>query len=283
MPRRGALAVIAAAALALALAGCGGKAEPTGTLSAFPAHAVDASGAAVEVAQAPTRIVSADPGATAILRDLGLGTAIVEATPATAAAQAGRSATALVVVPLAMDETALAQVRAATDAPVFRYGAVPLDRAPVVVAQLGLAVGRGADAASIAQRLDDGLAGVRRAAAAATPVRTLIEGPGFTALGPASAAGADVAAAGGVNVVPGDQQLEISAIGALDVAAWVALDPGGSSLTRLRSYRELASTPAIRDGRWLAIPRDGFPIDAALPQVLRQLVDDLHAPPVTTG
>ena len=148
MPFRALLAVVAVTMTALVVAGCGGKAEPTGALPAFPARVVDGSGAAVEIAAAPTRIVSADPGATAILRDLGLGAAVVEAAPADVAAAASAAGTGLVVVPLALDAAALARIEAATTAPVFRYGAAPLDDAPVLVAQLGLAVGRGPQAAA---------------------------------------------------------------------------------------------------------------------------------------
>ena len=113
------------------------KGEPTGAVNAFPTRAVDASGAAVVVASAPTRIVSADAGATAILRDLGLGDITDEATPATVGGKAVGAS--LVVVPLALDQPALDQLRAAApDVPVFRYGADPLTDAPTTVAQLGI-------------------------------------------------------------------------------------------------------------------------------------------------
>ena len=281
MPRPALLAVLAA--LALVVAGCGVKGEPTGAASPFPTRAVDASGAAVALPAAPTRIVSADPGASAILRDLGLGATVVEATPATVGPRAAEGAS-LVVVPLSLDSAALEQLRAAApDAPVFRYGADPLDRAPVVIAQLGLAVGRGPEGAALAERMATGLAAVAAKVGQQPTVPTLIEGPGFTGVGTTGGAGADVAAAGGANVLAGDQPLVPADIAALGVQAWVALEPGGSSLTELRRLPELRTVPAVRDGRILTLPRDGYPIDAALPQALQALADDLRAAPVTTG
>lgn len=273
MPRRALLVVLAG----LALAGCGVKGEPTGAVDAFPVTAVDASGAAVTLDAPPTRIVSADPGASAILRDIGLGSSVQEATAATVGPQAAAGAS-LIVVPLALDAAALDQVRAAAPGtPVFRYGADPLDDAPQTIAQLGLAVGRGPEAATIAARVADGLAALRDQVASAPQVRTLIEGAGFTGYGPASPAGVDVAAAGGLNVLRADQPLDLAAIAGLDVQAWVALDPGGSSLASLQRVRELASVPALREGRVLTIPREGYPVDAALPQALMALADDLRA------
>ena len=255
------------------------KGEPTGAVDAFPTRAVDASGAAVVVASAPTRIVSADAGATAILRDLGLGDITDEATPATVGGKAVGAS--LVVVPLALDQPALDQLRAAApDVPVFRYGADPLTDAPTTVAQLGLAVGRGPEAAAIAGRIADGLAALQ---APEPAVPTLIEGAGFTGYGPANPAGVDVAMAGGANVLDADRVLDPTAIAALDVQAWVALDPGGSTLASLQRLRELAAVPAVRDGRIITVPRDGYPIDAALPGALQALADDLRAAPVATG
>ena len=275
MPRRALLAVLAA----LVLAGCGVKGEPTGAVDAFPTRAVDASGAAVSLAAAPTRIVSMDAGATAILRDIGLGGITEEAAPATVGAKAAGAS--LVVVPLAFDEPALDQLRAAApDVPVFRYGADPLTAAPTTVAQLGLAVGRGPEAAAIAARIADGLAALK---APEPAVPTLIEGAGFTGYGPTSPAGVDVAAAGGANVLTADRVLDPAAIAALDVQAWVALDPGGSTLASLQRLHELASVPAVRDGRILSVPRDGYPIDAALPGALQALADDLRSAPVASG
>ena len=105
----------------------------------------------------------------------------------------------------------------------------------------------------------------------------------FTGYGPASPAGVDVAMAGGANVLDADRVLDPTAIAALDVQAWVALDPGGSTLASLQRLRELAAVPAVRDGRIITVPRDGYPIDAALPGALQALADDLRAAPVATG
>lgn len=281
MPRPALLAVLAA--LALVLAGCGVKGEPTGAASPFPTSAVDASGTAVSVAAEPTRIVSADVGASAILRDLGLGDAVVQATPATVGPRAAEGA-ALVVVPLSLDSAALEQLHAAApDVPVFRYGADPLDRAPTVIAQLGLAVGRGPEAAAIAERVAAGLAALTAKVQGQPLVPTLVEGAGFTGVGPSGAVAADVAAAGGANVLTAAQPLVPAAIAGLDVQAWVALAPGGSTLTELRRLPELAAVPAVRDGRIITLPSAGLPLDAALPQALQALADDLRAAPVTTG
>lgn len=266
-------------ALALVLAGCGLKAEPTGGGAAFPSRAVDAAGAAVSLPAAPDRIVVLDPGAGAVLRGIGLEGSVVETTPGDAAALAADPATDLVVVPLALPETAAARIAAATDAPVYRYGAAPLGTAPTAITQLGLAVGRGPEAAAVARSVADGLAALAARMADAAPVPTLVQGPGVTAYGPQSPLGQAVALAGGENVFAADAAWTPDAVAALDVDAWVSADPGGSSLAALAGIEELAAVPAIRDGRVIEAPRDGYPVDAALPRALEDLADRLRAQP----
>ncbi|MCX6412022.1 MAG: hypothetical protein NTZ81_06700, partial [Actinobacteria bacterium] len=97
------LGLLAGTALvAIALAGCGVKSEPTGTGTAFPSHAVDAAGQTVTLASPPLRIVSFDAGATAILQDLGLSAETVTATAASLAREAADPSTALVIVPASL-------------------------------------------------------------------------------------------------------------------------------------------------------------------------------------
>jgi ABC-type Fe3+-hydroxamate transport system substrate-binding protein len=281
VPRRALYAAIAV--MALLLAGCGIKGEPTGALDPYPTQAIDAAGQTVALQSAPTRIVSADPGATAILRQLGLGSVLVEAGPATVGTAAADPTTSLVVVPLATDAAALQQLHAATHAPIFRYGADPLASAPTVVMQLGLAVGQGTTASAIAESMTTGFNALTKQLAAASPVPTLIEGAGFTGYGPSSPAGLDVAAAGGQNVIQADQPLDIAGLPALGIAAWVSLQPGGSTLASLQKTPELAAVPAIKEHRVISVPKAGFPIDAKLPAALQRLAYDLHSAPVSTG
>lgn len=281
VPRRALL--VAIALMALLLAGCGVKGEPTGELDPYPTQAIDAAGATVELQSAPTRIVSADAGASAILRDLGLGAMLVEAGPATVGPEASDSATGLVVVPLAMDAAALQQLQAATTAPIFRYGADPLASAPTIVTQLGVAVGEGARAATIARGMHSGLQALAERVATEEPVPTLIEGAGFMGYGPAGPVGLAVEAAGGRNVLAADQPLDIARLPALGIDAWVSLEPGGSTLASLQSFPELAKVPALAENRVIPVPKGGYPIDAALPGALQALADDLHAAPVATG
>jgi ABC-type Fe3+-hydroxamate transport system substrate-binding protein len=270
--------VVVLAVLALALAGCGLKAEPTGADAPFPSQAVDAAGTAVTLVEAPDRVVSLDPGATAVLRTIGLGDALVEASPADAADLAADPATDLVVVPLALGPEVAARIDATTDAPLYRYGAAPLDGAPTAITQLGLAVGRGPEAATLARSVADGLAALAERLAGEPAVRTLIEGPSATAYGPGTPIGQAVAAAGGENVFAADATWSPEELPALDVQAWVAADPGVSSYARLQGIAELQAVPAIRDGRVTDVPRDGFPVDAALPRMLSGLADRLRAP-----
>ena len=84
--RRVALLVIALAALP-ALTGWGVKDD--GGAAAFPTRAIDASGVPITVPAAPVRVVSLDAGATAILRDVGLGDVTVATTPAAAISAVG--------------------------------------------------------------------------------------------------------------------------------------------------------------------------------------------------
>ena len=276
------LGLLAGTALvAIALAGCGVKSEPTGTGTAFPSHAVDAAGQTVTLAAPPLRIVSFDAGATAILNDLGLSAETVTATAASLAREAADPGTALVIVPATL-EPALLQTLTTT-APIYHYGADPLTSAPTTITQLGLAVGKGPEAALIAKTVAAGLATLAAQLATEQPVRVLLEGRGFTAYGPSTPAGLAVATAGGTNVVTVDQPLNLTDVVGLDVAAWVSLQPGGSTLASLQTYPELAAVPAVKDGRIVPLPMAGFAIDAALPGALQALADDLHSAPVAAG
>jgi ABC-type Fe3+-hydroxamate transport system substrate-binding protein len=281
VPRWALLAAIAL--MALVLTGCGVKGEPTGAVDPFPTHAIDAAGQTVAVTSAPTRIVSADPGATAILRDLGLGSTLVEATAATVSPAAADPTTSLVVIPLATDDAALQQLQAATNAPIFRYGADPLTAAPTVVTQLGISVGQGPKAATIARSMASGFGALAQRLASETPVLTLIEGAGFVGYGPTSPVGLAVSTAGGKNVLEFDQPLDIELLPTLGINAWVSLQPGGSTLASLQKFPELATVPAITENRVIPVPKAGYPIDAALPGALQALADDLHGAPVATG
>ena len=88
-----------------------------------------------------------------------------------------------------------------------------------------------------------------------------------------------VALAGGENVFTADAAWSPDDVVALDVAAWVSADPGGSTYAALAGIDELAAIPAIRDGRVITAPRDGYPVDAALPRALEDLADRLRAQP----
>ena len=281
VPRRALL--VAIALMALVLAGCGVKGEPTGTVDPYPTRAIDAAGQTVSVTSSPTRIVSADPGAAAILRDLGLGSTLVEATATTVGTAAADPTTSLVVIPLATDDAALQQLQAATNAPIFRYGAEPLSTAPTVVTQLGISVGQGPKAATIARSMASGFDALDQRLASETPVLTLIEGAGFVGYGPGSPVGLAVAAAGGKNVLEYDQPLDITLLPALEISAWVSLQPGGSTLASLQKFPELATVPAITENRVIPVPKAGYPIDAALPGALQALADDLHGAAVASG
>jgi ABC-type Fe3+-hydroxamate transport system substrate-binding protein len=271
------------ALIAIVLTGCGVKSEPTGTATAFPSHAVDAAGQTVTLAAPPLRIVSFDAGATAILHDLGLGAETVTATAASLAGEAANPSTALVIVPATLEPALLQALTKKTTAPIYHYGADPLTSAPATITQLGLVVGKGPAAATIATLVAAGLATLAAQLATEPPVRVLLEGRGFTAYGPSTPAGLAVAAAGGTNVVTVDQPLNLTAAVALDVAAWVSLQPGGSTLASLQGYPELAAVPAVNDSRIVPLPLAGFPIDAALPGALQALADDLHSAPVAAG
>lgn len=276
------LGLLAGTALvAVALAGCGVKSEPTGAGTVFPSHAVDATGQTVTLTSPPLRIVSFDAGATAILNDLGLSSETVTATAASLAREAANPSTALVIVPATLEPSLLQTLT--TTAPIYHYGANPLTSAPTSITQLGLAVGKGSEAAAIAKAVAAGLATLTAQLATEPPVRVLLEGRGFTAYGPSTPAGLAVAAAGGTNVVTVDQPLNLTDVVGLDVAAWVSLQPGGSTLASLQAYPELAAVPAVKDGRIVPLPIAGFPIDAALPGALQALADDLHSAPVAAG
>lgn len=265
-------------ALVLATTGCGLKPEPTGaTGAAFPVSVVDATGSSFTMRAAPDRVVSADPGATAILRQLGF-TPAVPASMATLLKAAADPSVGLIVVPITLTSTELAALDSASTAPIFRYGARPLTAAPTTITQLGLAVGRGPAAAAIAERVARGLRALADRIASLGTVRTLVEGSRLRFLGAESPLGLDVTAAGGVVVGPAGGAIEISAVPALNVAAWVSSTPGGTRLSDLQRVPELSRVPAIAESRFASAPLDGYPIDAQLPAALAELASVLHGP-----
>jgi ABC-type Fe3+-hydroxamate transport system substrate-binding protein len=270
--------LVVALAIALGAAGCGIKAEPTGDLAAFPSRAVDGAGREVGLAAPPERIVVADEGAANVLREIGVPAELVEVDLAESPQDVADPAADLVVLPLGADAAGVP-----ADVPVFAYGAADVRDAPSAIAQLGLAVGRGAEGAAIAARVARGLDGLADRVAREGEVRTLIADGAFEGYGPETPIGRTVAAAGGGNVLTASELLELDAVGDLDVQAWVALEPGGTPWNRLAGIPQLRTVPAVRDGRVIPVPVAGYPIDGGLPGRLESLADDLRAPAVERG
>lgn len=264
------LRVLAAlAAAAVLLSGCGIKSEPVAEPPAFPLVTRDAVDVELRLEQEPERIVTSDSGAANVLREIGVPVDEVSA------ADLGRAVDDeppdLIVIPL--DAPAPS---GSTDDPVFRYGAVDIDTAPLAISRLGLAVGRGPQAAELAQRVANGLAALRARVAEQEPIPTLIESQGFTGVGPETPLGQAVAYAGGANPLTVTQPLDLAAVADIAPEAWIEAQPGGTSLARLRTIPELRSVPAVRNGRVIPAPATGYPIDGALPAALDDLARALR-------
>lgn len=264
------LRVLAALAAAAALlTGCGVKPEPVSAPPGFPLVTRDAVDVEIRLDRAPEQILTSDPGAANVLRELGVP---VEEVPADGLDRAvGTTQPDLIVIPL---DAAAPSADAAV--PVFRYGAVEIDTAPLAISRLGLAAGRGPQAAELAQRVANGLAAVRDRVAEQAPVATLIEGEGFTGVGPDSPLGQAVAYAGGQNPLTTSQPLDLAAVADLAPEAWIEAQPGGTPLARLRTIPELRTVPAVRNGRVIPAPADGYPVDGALPAALDDLARALR-------
>lgn len=266
------LRVLAALAAAVALlTGCGVKAEPIAEAPAFPLVTRDAVDVELRLEQAPARIVTSDSGAANVLRDLGVGDRLIEVEPADLERTIDRERPDLVVVPLAATAPSGDGLP-----PIFRYGAVDIDTAPLAISRLGLAVGRGPQAATLAERVADGLAALRARVADQQPVPTLIEGSEFSGLGPETPLGQAVAYVGGDNPLDVSQPLDLLAVADAAPAAWVEAQPGGTPLAALQTIPELRTVPAIVNGRVIPAPAAGYPIDGALPAALDDLARALR-------
>lgn len=250
---------------------CGAKPEPRTSPAAFPAVVKDAVDVEVRLDREPGRIATTDRGAANVLRELGLGDRVVEVEAPDLPRSIDTETPDLIVIPL--DATAPPGVAV----PVFRYGATSIDRAPLAISRLGLAVGRGPEAAVIAQRLGVELDELGLRVEEQDPVPTLVEGEGFVGLGPDTPLGTAVAFAGGANVVDRTRVLDPALIARLQPVAWVAADPGGSPLSALRSFPDLIRVPAVATGRVIPAPAAGFPIDGSLARALDELARALRA------
>ncbi len=261
----------ALAVAAILLTGCGIKDEPVGAPPAFPLVTRDATDVEIRLDRAPQSIVTSDAGAANVLRELGVGDRVLQVEPADLPRTVTAEEPDLVVIPL--DGPAPTPPG---DAAVFRYGAVEIDAAPLAISRLGLAVGRGPEAAELARRVAEGLTALRTRVDGQDPVPTLIEAGGFEGLGPETPLGLAVAYAGGANPLSVSQPLELIAVADLAPAAWIATEPGGTPLARLRTIPELRTVPAIADGRVIPAPAAGYPVDGALPAALDELARALR-------
>jgi ABC-type Fe3+-hydroxamate transport system substrate-binding protein len=264
--------VVATLLVAVALtAACGTKPEPRAEPTRFPVVVKDAVDVDVRLDRAPARITTTDVGAANVLRELGLGDRVAEVEAPDLARSIAGTEPDLIVIPLD------AAAPPASAVPVFRYGAATIDRAPLAISRLGLVVGRGPEAAAIAQRLGMELEDLRVRVAEQEPVPTLIEGEGFVGLGPDTSLGAAVAFAGGANLISRTQTLDPAAIARLQPVAWVAAEPGGSPLAALRSFPDLTTVPAVETGRVIPAPAAGYPVDGSLARALDELARALRA------
>jgi iron complex transport system substrate-binding protein len=296
MALRSLRAALAVAAV-VALPACGFKPEPIGSLPSFPQTVVDGLGRKLEIAGAPRRIASLDPGATESLFALGVGPSVVAASgletyppgakklpvatarPGTLSPALRQARADMIVVPSTWAAPDADRVSQRLDAPVYVAGGRSVVGVEHDIAELGLATGRAARAQTLVAGLRERVDSVRRAVESEPPVRVFVDKGFFFTIDPHGLAADLLRLAGGKNVAP-DASLGTPVSPRLlrssAPQAYLAYSTSSTSLAGLRRSPSTSNLPAVRSGHFAHVPpsllEDSGPhVGRALARVARLL------------
>lgn len=274
------------AGLALLVAGCGQRDEPTGALSVeYPVTVRGAGEDSAVIESRPRRIVALAPGSADILtrllgdpRLVGVPAGTEGAPPraqqvASLSGQVAVSTVAgldpdLIVATRATDPVDVSLAQRRTGAVLYEQPASSINDVERAIVELGFLVGEPVAARRLAGELEDEVTEIQRQIAG-EPVTTVFVDTGFFVTVPArSLLGDLVRRAGGRSVggpTPGFEPFDLDELARLDPDVYLATSDSRVTLKRLREDPRTRMLTAVREGRFVVL--DAALVTSAGPQV----------------
>jgi ABC-type Fe3+-hydroxamate transport system substrate-binding protein len=252
---RGVLIVISACALALSLAACGERSEPTDTsVRIYPVTVTGASGDTTVVQAPPQRILALGSEMAATLRALGAGgrTITSERLPT-----GGVPENVDLVTAWASSEQADALARAPDSGPVYVAADGSIEELEQSLGELGLLVARPITAREMVEDIDGSVREVTEQLGTEQPVTVFLDTGFFTTVSTQSLQGDHLAKGGGDNVAgaaPEAGPFDLRHLRQLDPRWYLATSDSGTTLKRLRRNPATRDLSAVRAGRFAVVP-----------------------------
>jgi iron complex transport system substrate-binding protein len=273
---RSLVTIVAAAALAIVLAGCGERSEPTGELEAvYPATGLGAGDLPVVLDSVPQRIVAVDAGSVELIEALGAGERVV-GVPAGSTLE---SATApvevvketgqidvdaiaglepdLVVATPEIDRVTLSQIEGLTGAPVYIQPSRSVEDVLAATLELGFLIGQPVEARQLAGSIKEAAAAVDERIAGSGPVEVFLDRGFFITIPDDSLPGDLIARAGGINIASGgvgSGPFPLADLLAADPDVYLTTSDSEVTLEELRADPETKNLQAVREGRVVVLP-----------------------------
>lgn len=277
-------------ALALLVAGCGQREEPTGELGVeYPVTVRGAGEDSAVIESRPGRIVALAPGSAGILIRL-LGDRRLVGVPAdtdgaprqaqrvaSSSGQVAVSAVAelepdLIVATRATDPVDVSLAQRQTGAVLYEQPASSVNDVERAIVELGFLVGEPVAARRLAGEIEDEVTAVQRVIAG-EPVTTVFVDTGFFVTVPArSLLGDLVRRAGGRSVggpTPGFEPFGLDELARRDPDVYLATSDSRVTLKRLRDDPRTRGLTAVREGRFVVL--DAALVTTAGPEIAQAL------------
>ena len=266
---------LALAAVALALAACGERAEPTGAVP--PSYPVTVQGAAdtpLVVRSRPQRIVTLDPGSAKLLLALGAGDRLVGVPAGAEAVSADAKDVVspdgaididavaalrpdLIVATPASDPVELTQAQRASGAAVYLQPSRTVEDVIRATYELGFVIGEPVRARLLATRIRNDVARVQERIRNQPVVRTFVDTGLFVTLDSSTIFGDLLRRAKGDNVAPDDSSagpITPAQLRAADPQVYLVTSDSRLTLADLRRKPETKDLRAIKQGRFAVLP-----------------------------
>jgi iron complex transport system substrate-binding protein len=261
-------------AVALGGAACGERDEPTGALPAeFPVTVAGAGVELVALEQAPARVVALDPGSAELVAAIA-GSEVLAGVPAAAGIQGSSAAEVvaedgeidvaaaaalepdLVIAAADTDRVDVAQVVRRAGAPLYVQPSRSVDGIVRAVLDLGLLLGRPAEARVLAGEIERDVEEVQERVAGTETVRIFVDTGFFVTVRDESLFGDLLHRANAENVAPdpGLGPISPEELAEADPDVYVITSDSGRTLEQLRRNPDTRDLRAVREGRVVVLP-----------------------------
>jgi ABC-type Fe3+-hydroxamate transport system substrate-binding protein len=264
-------------ALALSVAGCGERPEPTGaTLRLYPVTLQGAAGPPTVLDREPRRILALGRDMASTLRALGVKDSLVEARR-----RIGRARGFDLVVAWSSANEARGVLDGRPAVPTYIAGDDTVRAVERSLADLGVIVGRPLNGRAAAARLQRRHQRVTARVGGREVVSVFLDTGFFTTVSDRSLQADMIGEAGGRSVAgssPGDAPFDLRRLARIDPRYYLASSDSGTTLKALRRNRRTRRLTAIRAGRFRIIPDEllepGPRIGAGIAAIARALHPD---------